>query len=57
MRMDHVAPGRLRVNDIRAGSDDYVFNDRYARAWRGPARDLVLARCTPRSSTSAPPAA
>lgn len=44
MRARDVPADRLRVNDVRAGSDDYLFSQRYADAWRGPARDLVLAR-------------
>ena len=44
LRAHDVAADRLRVNDVRATSDDYVFNERYAHAWRGPARALVLAR-------------
>ena len=33
-----------RVNEVRAGSDDYFFNDRYAEAWRPKLRELIVSR-------------
>lgn len=44
MRARDVPVDRMRVHDVRAAADHYFFNDRYAEAWRGPLRDLVLAR-------------
>ena len=35
---------RKRVNEVRAGSDDYFFNDRYAETWRPKLRELILSR-------------
>lgn len=44
MRTHAVPVGSQRVADVMRGHPDYLFSERYAAAWRGPLRDLVLSR-------------
>lgn len=44
LRAVDVPRDRMRVNELLADRDDYVFADRYADVWRPLVRDLVLGR-------------